>query len=824
MKTKQTESSDVKVGKIVKQKHSGNVEKKKKKRKKQWEASIPQLTADQIDTQPKDETLTSVLQQKFKIHEKSAKQQERKKVNPFAPSTTDFKLHDIKFIEPSVKTINNLAYDKWSNLLALSREDGSIEILDLRNDFQTKQIIPASTDRTTECMLWCKGELYTASLHGEIIKWDLQSLSPATRYSSNGGAVWCMSVSNSEQYLAAGCEDGSVRVYQTYNMLAWEAQGLQYVRSMEPQEGRVLSIAWNNNDTKIVTGGIDSTIRIYSFETGKSKSRITTNNLKERNTLIWTLQYLKDGTIVTGDSLGNVQFWDGRLYTLKQSLSTHRADVLTLCVNHDETVIYATGIDYRIVRLSKIKEKLSSEQPSSSKSSEPSSSQPSTTTETRIHWVNQGFKTGAKHDNRAIAYIPDLSDTRGKGGKKKAGDHNILISTGVDPRLFIFPELGKNFKQIYFPGNNKALTFSKGASLLSHQSSNKIDLWQMNDSTIPGGMPTLAVTMMTKTEEGVLAHAVSNDGKFLAYSTVSVCRLFLLRREGAEWGIKKAKFLMGPCSQLQFTQTSDCLVLLSLNGNIQSVDLSGIGKNDKEGVNTTFMDIVQEFNIPQELKLKPHWRHLCISPDDKMVAVYGDEDVGAVFSMDTREVVAHLPKVEGTVTSIAFKPASPLLFILTNFVSNISKLNTTVRLYDFDVQTENFGLVGEQLTALKLCTGRLHFNKENTKPGHAVRKIFFSESHPQHLFFHNGDVLGKVLVDKPLLPAERWAKEKDTLSKHVRVNKHFRHARSVIEYIDIMFADFDSKGELVIVSPNGELGGVIVDKLPSSLKTKKFGY
>ena len=41
---------------------------------------------------------------------------------------------------------------------------------------------------------------------------------------------------------------------------------------------------------------------------------------------------LSDGTIVSGDSLGMVKFWDSRTCTQLQSFEAHGADVLCLVV------------------------------------------------------------------------------------------------------------------------------------------------------------------------------------------------------------------------------------------------------------------------------------------------------------------------------------------------------------------------------------------------------------------------------------------------------------------------------------------------------------
>lgn len=41
---------------------------------------------------------------------------------------------------------------------------------------------------------------------------------------------------------------------------------------------------------------------------------------------------LSDGTVVSGDSLGNVKFWDAKTSTQLQSYQPHGADVLCLTI------------------------------------------------------------------------------------------------------------------------------------------------------------------------------------------------------------------------------------------------------------------------------------------------------------------------------------------------------------------------------------------------------------------------------------------------------------------------------------------------------------
>ena len=45
----------------------------------------------------------------------------------------------------------------------------------------------------------------------------------------------------------------------------------------------------------------------------------------------------------SGDSSGNVQFWDGRFGTLLARFTQHRADVLQLAASPDGDVVFASG-------------------------------------------------------------------------------------------------------------------------------------------------------------------------------------------------------------------------------------------------------------------------------------------------------------------------------------------------------------------------------------------------------------------------------------------------------------------------------------------------
>lgn len=109
----------------------------------------------------------------------------------------------------------------------------------------------------------------------------------------------------------------------------------------------------------LVSGGSDGTIRTWNATTGRCTLRIILQSDGSRGNkrvggaasqeaggarggvvLVWVVRILPDMTIVSGDSCGRTQFWDGKFGTLLQSFSQHEADVLTLAVTPDSSTIY----------------------------------------------------------------------------------------------------------------------------------------------------------------------------------------------------------------------------------------------------------------------------------------------------------------------------------------------------------------------------------------------------------------------------------------------------------------------------------------------------
>ena len=183
---------------------------------------------------------------------------------------------------------------------------------------------------------------------------------------SQGGAIWSIAANPSHTTLALGCDDGAVRLVNL-----WDG-ALEMLRKFDNTKTRLLSVAWGPQqtvkkgkqkqdnsittplvqyqDSYIITGCADSTVRKWDIKTGRSTARMTTDKVRGENTLVWSVAVIagtslmnpnkaasSDGNtesdvIVSGDSMGNVKFWNEKTNTQTDSLKCHKSDILCLTV------------------------------------------------------------------------------------------------------------------------------------------------------------------------------------------------------------------------------------------------------------------------------------------------------------------------------------------------------------------------------------------------------------------------------------------------------------------------------------------------------------
>lgn len=300
-------------------------------------------------------------------------------------------IHRCRFVPYPPSAINALAFSHPSNpnakgkgpatlRLAIGRANGDIEIWNpLKGSWFQETTLRGGKDRTIEGLVWTqdpdeedregwripgKLRLFSIGYSSTVTEWDLELGKPIRHSSGTYGEAWCLAAqprlqakelgsdkSKTEgqfegQHLAVGCADGAVVLLST-------ADGdLKFLRTFtrpSTKRARILSITFKNRDV-VVAGYADSTIRAFDIRNGqllRSMSLGAGPAGGPREILVWSVKCLPDGTIVSGDSTGELRFWDGNNFTLVQRLKSHVADILDIAVSSDGESVISGGMDRR---------------------------------------------------------------------------------------------------------------------------------------------------------------------------------------------------------------------------------------------------------------------------------------------------------------------------------------------------------------------------------------------------------------------------------------------------------------------------------------------
>jgi len=321
-------------------------------------------------------------------------------------------------------------------------------------------------------------------------------------------------------YIAAGCEDGCIRIfYQSYrkNKLDnYDGPCLELVSILPSMCLSVISITWKWNTETCVeeliggsflyAGTVDGTISKFECISNKKSSselvsslnffhkgtdlcdnrsndfqyrwkpstRITINNSTHISPVrIWCLKALHDGTVVSGDSCGNIQFWNMTSGVLLQTFehNPNNADVLDIAVTDDQCKIMASGVDCRVVCIERI------------------SSAWHTTQKNDRNWILTSQQRSHTHDvtSLAIVHLTKSSDhviSEEKEILDKPFHQQLLCSGGVDTKVCSY--LANNMqihrpKVVYKLPSIAPISLAREKRMFSVMRSDKIDFYQLNN-------------------------------------------------------------------------------------------------------------------------------------------------------------------------------------------------------------------------------------------------------------------------------------------------------------------------------------------------------
>ncbi|CAL8461915.1 g1446 [Coccomyxa elongata] len=587
-------------------------------------------------------------------------------------------LHRVRFVpwQPTAAIASAATAD--GSLLAVARENGSIELWETAT-WTCFQRLPGREEASVSCMAWAQDpvdgseRLFTGGLDGALTEWDLRTRRPRHVGDSFGGAVWAMAAEPRGQMkegdaprVAVACDDGVLRVFTAEGL----SPGLAYHRSMPALGSRLLSVAWHPSGQSVLVGTAISTMHAWHLASSRELMRINIGDGSGAEQCAWAVLVLPDGTMVSGDAAGGVQFWDARLGTRLASFHKHAADVLTLAAAPEGNAVFASGVDNQLAAFKLV----------TGQKGKPE------------RWVFTESRRPHSHDVRTltVASIP--------------GRDPVLISAGNDAQILVHsvPRFSQEHPvRVCKCPQPPLLAHASGGSpphLLSAQGT-QVDLWrlgvahdrQQHAASVSGWAwaegapvdvgqePRHLARIAAKGPAHVAAAAMSADGAAIAFCQADPesVRLFRLAvAPGSDAVALSRQSLpdkLPTAAALAFTSDGSRLLMATPEARVVVVDL------EEKQVAATFSEAAQQEEVAgwapgpatasgrtAAARLASVVTQLLVSPDNRWAALVTPR-LTHLYDLAAMKYHGRLPVFEegGVVTAAAFGPSGDVIALAT---------------------------------------------------------------------------------------------------------------------------------------------------------------
>jgi len=823
--------------------------------------------------------------------------------------------------------------------LAISREGGAVELVSPQDRWVSVGDVPGVRGREVDALVWICGRggkedekigsevaeasslgpqqshsvrlvdeqrhLFGCSRDGTIFELDFATKRQKGVIGSGGGGVFCMSSMCSRGkcccsqgdtgagscggYFAAGCEDGTVKIYSAFGNNGGEtASGMPELVATLPSAGNaILSLAWvpgqsGNDDggmggSVIFAGVADGTIRRYDCTTAittgpistgtvlapsrgsasisyrwKSTLRMTVENqgLRE-STKVWALEALSDGTVVSGDSLGHVQMWDGLSGTMTQTFDHNEsgADVLCLAVCEDENKIFASGVDssVRCIQRQCLPSAVAGDR---SPQNVMFDSAPIR------NWISSTSHRKHSHDVKALAICH-------KETSKSSKPIELLVSGSVDTRICTY--VAKDFKssrpKIWYNWPTLSpISVSRKQRLLAVTRDNRIDLFRLNRPAMAHPLKNmnpetrdeakcLVKTISIQSPFNLSCSVISDDGKFLAASDAVSLYVFSLEVEDEDGmvDVHPTKLSLPweckhPGTALRFDDRGR-LICATSTGPINILQISPVSETDSSdgGSYKVSLEHVFKEHMMDWSASSHHFPIVCLdlSSDGKwLTAGRFSSGKGAVhvFTLPTTEDGRYqhwwsVPKMDAPTTCIKFLGGGSVESSLA-----VGCSNNEFYIYNLDRRSLSHWSNDMGLPLLKSLP------KELTSRSEPVARIVSNPVTPQRFILGSHGYFCAVDLDQPVperssmfppdhLRAKRLQlmNDDDTMmycappgkkSKNNFIGDASTNFTICLRYSEILFQDFIAENEMVIVE---EPWMSTLEELPDALARRVYG-
>ena len=208
--------------------------------------------------------------------------------------------------------------------------------------------------------------LITVGVNGYVIEWDLCDCAIKAKLNVDT-AIWDSRLIGKHLYLAQ--ESGRILLVKV------KKDSFVVLKTFQKAQARCLSIEVSPDETFAFAGYSDGSIMKWDLKENSCSLNMQNKTAGADAPLIWCLDTV-DRYLFSGDSHGCLKVWDTEHGTLLTTFKQLQADIQAIAVNPKFGIVYATGVDSRILSV-----------------------QYNTVTE---KWVQLGLFRGQSHDIKSL--------------------------------------------------------------------------------------------------------------------------------------------------------------------------------------------------------------------------------------------------------------------------------------------------------------------------------------------------------------------------------------------------------------------------------------
>jgi WD40 repeat protein len=242
-----------------------------------------------------------------------------------------------------INGVTSVRYSNDSQFLVTGVNDGRVIVWDFASGI-AKNVLFGHRDGVTSAGFSTDGyQIVSGSLDDSLIVWETRPVGLLDNFTEHYTYLNAIDISPNGRWIASAGDD--------YNAVLWNPK-TQEVRVYSGHENQVLAVAFSPNSNQILTGSVDTTMRLW--DVNSDTFQVFDEPIKQTDegnlNAIEAVALSPDMTLaVSGDDRGVVTIWDIATRTIQKRLTGHDAVVLSVAFSPDGSKIASSSQDATII-------------------------------------------------------------------------------------------------------------------------------------------------------------------------------------------------------------------------------------------------------------------------------------------------------------------------------------------------------------------------------------------------------------------------------------------------------------------------------------------